>query len=65
MLHSERGSAIQYDRSGCDTAWADTRGGIASLLLVRRKAEFLVVELAELREMLVCMKRTVTGQGLE
>ena len=27
--------------------------------------EFLVRELAELREMLVGMKRTVTGQGLE
>ncbi len=29
------------------------------------EVEFLVRQLAELREMLVGMKRTVTGQGLE
>ena len=31
----------------------------------RKRVEFLVRELAELREMLVGMKRTVTGHGLE
>ena len=30
-----------------------------------KRVEFLVRELAELREMLVGMKRTVTGHGLE
>ena len=30
-----------------------------------KRVEFLVRQLAELREMLVGMKRTVTGHGLE
>ena len=28
-------SWIQYDSSGCDTAWAETREGVAALLRVR------------------------------
>ena len=61
-------SWIQFDSSGCDTAWAETGGGgVASLLYCKgcKRVEFLIRELAELREMLVGMKRTVTGHGLE
>ena len=50
---------IQYDSYGCDTAWAETRG--CSYTFTCREVEFLVRELAELREMLVGMKTTVTG----
>ena len=58
-------SWIQFDSSGCDTAWAETRGGGGSFTFTCKRVEFLVRELAELREMLVGMKRTVTGHGLE
>ena len=60
-------SWIQFDSPGCDTALAETRG-VASLLLpwgAGRWISYLVRELAELREMLVGIKRTVTGHGLE
>ena len=56
-------SWIQFDS---DTAWADTRGGSFTFTCKGcKRVEFLVRELAELREMLVGMKRTVTGHGLE
>ena len=60
-------SWIQFDSSGCDTAWADTRGGGSFTFTCKgcKRVEFLVRELAELREMLVGMKRMVTGHGLE
>ena len=60
-------SWIQFDSSGCDTAWAETRGGGSFTFTCKgcKRVEFLVRELAELREMLVGMKRTVTGHGLE
>ena len=59
-------SWIQFDSSGCDTAWAETRGGSFTFTCKGcKRVEFLVRELAELREMLVGMKRTVTGHGLE
>ena len=59
-------SWIQFDRSGCDTAWAKTREGSFTVTCKGcKRVEFLVRELAELREMLVGMKRTVTGHGLE
>ena len=60
-------SWIQFDSSGCDTAWAETRGGGSFTFTCKgcKRVEFLVRERAELREMLVGMKRTVTGQGLE
>ena len=59
-------SLIQFDISGCDTAWAETRGGSFTFTCKGcKRVEFLVRELAELREMLVGMKRTVTGHGLE
>ena len=58
---------IQFDSTGCDTAWAETRGGGSFTFTCKgcKRVEFLVRELAELREMLVGMKRTVTGHGLE
>ena len=60
-------SWIQFDSSGCDTAWADTRGGGSFTFTCKgcKRVEFLVRDLAELREMLVGMKRMVTGHGLE
>ena len=61
-------SWIQFDSYGCDTAWAETRGGGGNFTFTCKgckRVEFLVRELAELREMLVGMKRTVTGHGLE
>ena len=59
-------SWIQFDSSGCDTAWADTRGGGFTFTCKGcKRVEFLIRELAELREMLVGTKRTVTGHGLE
>ena len=59
-------SWIQFDSSGCDTAWAETREGSFTFTCMGcKRVEFLVRELAELREMLVGMKRTVTGHGLE
>ena len=59
-------SWIQFDSSGCDTAWAETREGSFTLTCKGcKRVEFLVRELAELREMLVGMKRAVTGHGLE
>ena len=56
-------SWIQFDSSGCDTAWAET--SFTFTCKGCKRVEFLVWELAELREMLVGMKRTVTGHGLE
>ena len=59
-------SCIQFDSSGCDTAWAETREGSFTFTCKGcNRVEFLVGELAELREMLVGMKRAVTGHGLE
>ena len=59
-------SWIQFDSSGCDTAWAETREGSFTFTCKGcKRVEFLVRELAELREMLVGMKRAVTGHGLE
>ena len=61
-------SWIQLDSSVCDTAWAEAGGGGGSFTFTCKgckRMEFLVKELAELREMLVGMKRTVTGHGLE
>ena len=59
-------SWIQFDSSGCDTAWAETREGSFTFACKGcKRVEFLVRELAELREMLVGMKRAVTGHGLE
>ena len=61
-------SWIQFDSSGWDTAWAETRGGGGSFTFTckgYKRVEFLGRELTELREMLVGMKRTVTGHGLE
>ena len=40
-------------------------GGVGSFTFTCKRVEFLVSEIAELREMLVGMKRTVTGHGLE
>ena len=68
FFKTNRGMAPKGSRRGCDTAWAETRGGGSSFTFTCkgcRNVEFLVRELAELREMLVGMKRTVTGQGLE
>ena len=51
-------SWIQFDSSGCDTAWAETREGSFTFTCKGcKRVEFLVRELAELREMLVGMKR--------
>ena len=59
-------SWIQFDSSGCDTAWAETREGSFTFTCKGcKRVEFLVRELAVLREMLVGMKRAVTGHGLE
>ena len=59
-------SWIQFDSSGCDTAWAETRGGSFTFTCKGcKRVEVLVRELAELREMLLGMKRTITGYGLE
>ena len=59
-------SWIQFDSSGCDTAWAETREGSFTFTCKGcKRVEFLVRELEELREMLVGMKRAVTGHGLE
>ena len=59
-------SWIQFDSSGCDTSWAETREGSFTFTCKGcKRVEFLVRELAELREMLVGMKRAVTGHGLE
>ena len=59
-------SWIQFDSSGCDTAWAETREGSFTFTCKGcKRVEFLVRELAELREMLVSLKRAVTGHGLE
>ena len=70
MVCASCSSWIQFDSSGCDTAWAETQavGGGGSFTFTCKgckRVEFLVRELAELREMLVGMKRTVTGHGLE
>ena len=52
--------------AGCDTAWAETREGSFTFTCKGcKRVEFLVRELAELREMLAGMKRAVTGHGLE
>ena len=57
---------IQFDSSGCDTAWAETREGSFTFTCKGcKRVEFLVRELAELKEMLVGMKRADTGHGLE
>ena len=59
-------SWIQFVSSGCDTAWAETRGDSFTFTCKGcKRVEFLVRELAELKEMLVGMNRTVTGHGLE
>ena len=59
-------SWIQFDGSGCDTAWAETREDSFTFTCKGcKRVEFLFKELAELREMLVGMKKTVTGHGLE
>ena len=59
-------SWIQFVSSGCDTAWAETRGDSFTFTCKGcKRVEFLVREIAELKEMLVGMKRTVTGHGLE
>ena len=66
MVRASCSNWIQFDSSGCDTAWAETRGGSFTFTCKGcKRVEFLVRELAELREMLVGMKRTVTGHGLE
>ena len=57
MVCASCSSWIQFDSSGCDSFTFTCKG--------RKRVEFLVRELAELREMLVGMKRTVTGHGLE
>ena len=60
------GELITAVSSGCDTAWAETREGSFTFTCKGcKRVEFLVRELAELREMLVGMKRVVTGHGLE
>ena len=57
-------SWIQFDSSGCDTAWAETREGSFTFTCKGcKRVEFLVRELAELREMLVGMKRAVRDTG--
>ena len=67
MVCASCSSWIQFDSSGCDTAWADTRRGGSFTFTCKgcKRVEFLVRELAGLSERLVGMKRTVTGHGLE
>ena len=55
LLCASCSSWIQFDSSGCDTSWAETRGSFTFTCKGCKRVEFLVRELVELREMLVGM----------